>query len=246
MTFVQATFVLATFFHIRNIVAVTDQILTQLLDSFSCRAYFFSEIFFTKKLLWPKLFCTLKKVLNLKFWWLKDFRPWFFFTLNFFRPYILYIWLNSLCLNLITEYNNKNNEIWLVMTWLTLTYFFFYFSVSLTPTPTCSPDCLNCQLGPRLLLYLFSVWVCVCLCVCLSANYYPPTFPNLRQLSNGYLSMQHLSWRHLSIAEISQLLLAWFWLNFKCRFLGPLWTYFNRHYDICPGNICPCDICPCK
>ena len=58
--------------------------------------------------------------------------------------------------------------------------------------------------------------------------------------------MQHLSLRHLSISAISQLLLVRFWPNFKCRFLGPLWTYSNCHNDICPGNICPCNICPYK
>ena len=42
------------------------------------------------------------------------------------------------------------------------------------------------------------------------ANYFPFTLGNLRHLSNGYLSMQHLSWRHLSISAISQLLLARF------------------------------------
>ena len=51
--------------------------------------------------------------------------------------------------------------------------------------------------------------------------------------------MQHLSWRHLSISAISQLLLARFWPNFKGRFLGPFWTYPNCHNDICPGNISP-------
>ena len=59
-----------------------------------------------------------------------------------------------------------------------------------------------------------------------------------------YLSRQHLSWRHLSISAISQLLLALFWPNFKGRFLGPFWTYSNCNNDICPGNICSCDICP--
>ena len=58
--------------------------------------------------------------------------------------------------------------------------------------------------------------------------------------------MQHLSWRHLSISAISQLLLAWFWPNFKGRFLGPFWTYHNYHNDICPGNISSCNICPCQ
>ena len=76
------------------------------------------------------------------------------------------------------------------------------------------------------------------------ANYYPFTLDNLRQLSNGHLPMQHLSWRHLSISAIFQLLLTWLWPNFKDRFLGPFLTYSNCHYDIFSGNICPCDICP--
>ena len=77
-----------------------------------------------------------------------------------------------------------------------------------------------------------------------STNYYPFTLDNLKQLSNGHLSMQHLSWRHLSISAISQLLLAWFWPNFKGRFLGPFWTYPNCHNEICRGNISPCNVCP--
>ena len=44
---------------------------------------------------------------------------------------------------------------------------------------------------------------------------------------------------------ISQLLLTRFWQNFKVRSLGPSWTDFNCHRDICPGNICHDDICPC-
>ena len=44
---------------------------------------------------------------------------------------------------------------------------------------------------------------------------------------------QHLTWRHLSISAISQLLWNQFWPNFKGRFV-----------DICPGNICPDDIGP--
>ena len=63
-------------------------------------------------------------------------------------------------------------------------------------------------------------------------------------MSNGHLPMQHLSWRHLSISAIFQLLLTWLWPNFKDRFLGPFLTYSNCHYDIFSGNICPCDICP--
>ena len=47
-----------------------------------------------------------------------------------------------------------------------------------------------------------------------------------------------------SMPAISQLLVAQFWPNLKGRFLGPYWTDFNCHDDICPGNICPGDICP--
>ena len=56
--------------------------------------------------------------------------------------------------------------------------------------------------------------------------------------------MQHLSWRHLSISAISQLLLARFWPNFKGRFLGTSRRDSYCYGDICPGNICPGDICP--
>ena len=62
--------------------------------------------------------------------------------------------------------------------------------------------------------------------------------------SQWHLSRQHLSWLHLSISGISQLLLTWFWWNFKGRFLRLSWTDFNYRSDICPGNICPGDICP--
>ena len=58
------------------------------------------------------------------------------------------------------------------------------------------------------------------------------------------MSRQHLSWRHLSISRISQLLLTWFWQNFKGRFLWLSWTDFNCCSNICPGNICSGDICP--
>ena len=54
-----------------------------------------------------------------------------------------------------------------------------------------------------------------------------------------HLSRQHLSWRHLSISRISQLLSTRFWVNFKSKFLGPSWTYSNCHGDIFPGDICP-------
>ena len=55
-----------------------------------------------------------------------------------------------------------------------------------------------------------------------------------------------MSWKDLknSISAIFQLLLTWFWPNFKDRFLGPSWTDFNCYGDICSGNICPGDICP--
>ena len=67
---------------------------------------------------------------------------------------------------------------------------------------------------------------------------------NRFQLSWWHLSRQHLSWRHLSISAISQLLITWFWPNFKGRFLGPSWTDSNYHGDICRGNIFHGDICP--
>ena len=47
-----------------------------------------------------------------------------------------------------------------------------------------------------------------------------------------------------SISGISQLLLTWFWWNFKDRFLGTPRTDYNCNGDICPGNICPRNICP--
>ena len=42
-------------------------------------------------------------------------------------------------------------------------------------------------------------------------------------------SRQYLLLQHLSISWISQLLLTRSWPNFKGRFLGRSWTYFNRH-----------------
>ena len=56
--------------------------------------------------------------------------------------------------------------------------------------------------------------------------------------------MQHLSWQHMSISGISQMLLAWFWLNFKGRFLGLSLTDANCYGGICQGNISPGNICP--
>ena len=56
--------------------------------------------------------------------------------------------------------------------------------------------------------------------------------------------MPHLSWGHLSISAISQLLLARFGPNFKQRVQGTYTTDYNCHHGICPGNICPGDICP--
>ena len=51
-----------------------------------------------------------------------------------------------------------------------------------------------------------------------------------------YLSNQHLSWRHMSISGISQLLLTQFWQTFKCRFQKNFWlqsfraTLFNLRF----------------
>ena len=58
------------------------------------------------------------------------------------------------------------------------------------------------------------------------------------------MSRQHLSWGHLSISAIPQLLLALFGSNFKQRVLGTYTTDYNCHHDICPDNICPGDISP--
>ena len=49
---------------------------------------------------------------------------------------------------------------------------------------------------------------------------------------------------NFSISGISQLLLPWFWQNFKSRFLGPSLTDANCHGDLCTGKICPGDIYP--
>ena len=57
-------------------------------------------------------------------------------------------------------------------------------------------------------------------------------------------SGQHLSWQHLSISGIYQLLLTRFWPNFKGRFLGQSITDAKCHGDIFPGNIFPGIICP--
>ena len=57
-------------------------------------------------------------------------------------------------------------------------------------------------------------------------------------------STSHSRFEYLSISEISQLLLTWFWPNFKGRFLEPSLTDASRYGDICPVNICPGDICP--
>ena len=69
-----------------------------------------------------------------------------------------------------------------------------------------------------------------------------PDWVNL--LSLWHLYRQHISWRHLSISGISQLLLTQFWWNFKHRFLGTSRIDSNFHSDNCPGNIYPGDICP--
>ena len=76
------------------------------------------------------------------------------------------------------------------------------------------------------------------------AKYYTFTLDNLRQFSNGHLSMQPLLLRHLSISAISQMLLTRFWPNFKVSFLGPSLTDVTCQDDICPDNIWLGDICP--
>ena len=56
--------------------------------------------------------------------------------------------------------------------------------------------------------------------------------------------MQHMSWGHLSILGIYQLLLTRFWPNFKGRLMGIFRTNSNWPSDICLGNICLGHICP--
>ena len=53
-----------------------------------------------------------------------------------------------------------------------------------------------------------------------------------------------MSWGHLPISGISQLLPTQCWPNFKVRFLEPSLTASEYQVDICRGNICPGDICP--
>ena len=60
-----------------------------------------------------------------------------------------------------------------------------------------------------------------------------------KQIPSFMVSKQHLSWWHLSITGIFQLLLIKCWPNFKCRFLQPSLIEANCHGDLCPGNICP-------
>ena len=60
-------------------------------------------------------------------------------------------------------------------------------------------------------------------------------------LSPRHLSRQHLSWGHLFISGISQMLLTRLLPNFKGRFLG---TDANFQGYISTSNLCPGDICP--
>ena len=59
-----------------------------------------------------------------------------------------------------------------------------------------------------------------------------------------HLSRPHLSWLHLSLSGIFQLVLTKFRPNFKGRFLGQSLTDVNCCGDIYPGNICPGNTCP--
>ena len=67
---------------------------------------------------------------------------------------------------------------------------------------------------------------------------------SVNQLSLWNSSRQHLSWRHLPISGIFQLLLIRFWPNFKSWILGPCLKEANCHGDICTGIIASYDICP--
>ena len=93
-TFVHATYVLATLVHISNISAVTDQILTKLLDPIFggpdfCRQYlfgpkyFFDQNFFPPWFFWTRFFLDLKSFFP-KISWTQNFWTKNFFNLNFF------------------------------------------------------------------------------------------------------------------------------------------------------------------
>ena len=62
----------------------------------------------------------------------------------------------------------------------------------------------------------------------------PGTIITRCKFSLWLFSRQHMSWGHLSISAISQLLLARFGSNFKQRVLGTYTTDYNCHHDICP------------
>ena len=70
--------------------------------------------------------------------------------------------------------------------------------------------------------------------------------PNLTSTQRLGLTWKGLCIPHHtnSMSAISQLLLTWFWWNFKGRFLWPFRTDSNCQGDICPHNICLGDICP--
>ena len=73
------------------------------------------------------------------------------------------------------------------------------------------------------------------------------TWEPLEQIPTVTVTFVHATFvlvTYISISGISQMLLAWFWLNFKGRFLGLSLTDANCYGDICQGNICPGNICP--
>ena len=99
VTFVQATFVLVTFVHIKNIFAVTDPMLTKLFGLNVLQGLIFLDQFFCPKLSLTKTFLDLKKNLKNNFLVVKFCRPWtlilsdliFFWICNFFGLKILLI-----------------------------------------------------------------------------------------------------------------------------------------------------------
>ena len=78
VTFVQATYVLATVVHISNISAITDQILTNSLGAL--RPHFFDQTSFDQKILWTKIFWD-KHFFTLIYCWTR-----FFLTYDLLYP----------------------------------------------------------------------------------------------------------------------------------------------------------------
>ena len=68
------------------------------------------------------------------------------------------------------------------------------------------------------------------------------TFVHISNITVRFVQ-EHMSWHHLSMSGISQLLLNKSTPKFKGEVLLPSLTKDNPQGDICPGNICPSNTC---